>query len=144
MPVCYLDTSAVLKRYLSEPMSTEFDTFVLTSDHEFVISALVVTEITSALARRVRMRDVAADFAADARQRFQDDVMFGNFGMIDFQASMFSHAASLISSLQAPLSTLDSLHLACALEATADGLATADKQLALAAQQAGLRVFPFF
>ncbi len=144
MSVCYLDTSAVLKRYLSEPLSTEFDEFVLTSDHEFVMSALVFTEITSALARRVRMRDVAVDFAAVAKQRFQDDLMFGNWGLIDFHNSMFSSAASLISTLPAPLSTLDALHLACALDAAADALATADKQLAVAARHAGLQVFPFF
>lgn len=144
MSVCYLDTSAVLKRYLSEPLSAEFDAFALAGGHEFMISALVITEITSALARRVRNRDVDPGFADVARQRFQDDLMFCHWGLIEFQASMFSHAATLISTLPLPLSTLDALHLACALDAPADALATADKQLAVAADHAGLQVFPFF
>ena len=144
MSVCYLDTSAVIKRYLSEPNSAEFDAFVLQADFDFIMSPLVITEITSALARRVRNKEIKANFAASTKQLFQDDLLTGDWALMEFQPATFTDASSLISTLTAPLSTLDALHLACALNSQANALATADKQLATAARKAGLQVFTFF
>jgi uncharacterized protein len=144
MPLCYLDTSAVIKRYIEEPNSAAFDTFFLSRSFDFVISPLVITEITSALAKRARQRDITSAFASSTKQIFQDEVLTGSWDLMEFVSSTFSQAASLISTLNLPLATLDALHLACALTAHADALATADKQLATAATKSGLQVFTFF
>ena len=105
MSVCYLDTSAVIKRYLSEPNSAEFDAFVLQADFDFIMSPLVITELTSALARRVRNKEIKANFAASTKQLFQDDLLTGDWALMEFQPATFTDASSLISTLTAPLST---------------------------------------
>ena len=144
MPTCYLDTSALIKRYVEEPHSAAFDTFFLSGEFDFVISPLVITEITSALARRARQREITSAFAASTRQIFQDEVLTGSWQMVAFESQQFSQAANLISSLQLPLGTLDALHLTSALNSPASALATADKQLATAAKKSGLQIFSFF
>ena len=144
MPTCYLDTSALIKRYVEEPHSTAFDAFFLSGEFDFVISPLVITEITSALARRARQREITSAFAASTRQIFQDEVLTGSWQMVAFESQQFSQAANLISSLQLPLGALDALHLSSALNSTASALATADKQLATAAKKSGLQIFSFF
>jgi uncharacterized protein len=144
MPTCYLDTSAVIKRYIAEPHSAAFDTFFLSRNFDFVLSPLVITEITSALAKRARQRDITAAFASSTKHIFQDEVLTGSWELMEFPSSTFSEAARLISTLNLPLAALDALHLACALNSQASALATADKQLATAATKAGLQVFTFF
>ena len=144
MPTCYLDTSALIKRYVEEPYSAAFDAFFLSGEFDFVISLLVITEITSALARRARQREITSAFAASTRQIFQDEVLTGSWQMVAFESQQFSQAANLISSLQLPLGTLDALHLTSALNSPASALATADKQLATAAKKSGLQIFSFF
>jgi predicted nucleic acid-binding protein len=144
MAVCYLDTSAVLKRYINEDTSAAFDQFVLARAFEFVLTPLALTEVISSLRRRVRMGDLSARYSAMASQQFQDDLSVGEWRMADFEPTTFRSAAKLISTLAVPLSTLDALHLASALHLRVDAFATADRQLATAARRSRLRVFSFF
>lgn len=143
MPLCYLDTSAVLKRYVNEDHSAAFDSFVLARTFDFVLTPLSVTEVASALRRRLRMGDFSARYAALAGQQFQHDLTSGEWRMMDFEPSTFRAAATLISASSAALSTLDALHLASALQLRVDAFATADKQLAAAAKRSSLKVFSF-
>ncbi len=144
MPVCYLDTSALLKRYVNEAQSAAFDAFVLARSFEFVLTPLSLTEVASALRRRLRMGDFSARYAALAGQQFQNDLTSGDWRMADFDPATFRNAATLISTLPVPVSTLDALHLASALRLEADGFATADRQLASAARRSRLQVFSFY
>ncbi len=144
MPTCFLDTSAIIKRYIDEPNSAAFDAFFLSGEFDFVLSPLVITEITSAIAKRARQRDITTAFASATKQIFYDEVLTGSWELMEFPSSAFSEAAGLISSLNIPLAALDALHLACALYSQASALATADKQLATAATKSGLQVFTFF
>jgi predicted nucleic acid-binding protein len=144
MPACYLDTSAVLKRYVNEARSADFESFVLAHAFDFVMSPLVVTEIAGALQRRVRVGDITSRYAEAARQRFHDDLIGGGWQLLDFDPATFSRAATLVATLASPLSTLDALHLTSAAHAEVAALATADRQLAAAARKMRLRVFPFF
>jgi predicted nucleic acid-binding protein len=59
----YCDTSALLKLYLPEPGSDEFNEIVKDRD-DVLVSDLTVTEIISAMARRMRQGSLAR--AADA------------------------------------------------------------------------------
>lgn len=144
MPACYLDTSAILKRYVNEETSAAFDTFVLARGFEFVLTPLALTEVAAALRRRLRMGDFSARYAALASRRFQDDLSGSDWRLVDFDPAAFRDAANLISTLPVPLATLDALHLASALRLEVDAFATADKQLATAAKRARLRVISFF
>lgn len=141
--ICYVDTSALLKRYIDESASASFDAFCESSEADFVISPLVACELASSLQRRVRERDISARYAAEARRRFHDDVTAGGWRMLAFETAVFSRASDLLLTLGAPLATLDAMHLASALLHGADALATADRQLATASRRAKLHVHIF-
>lgn len=143
MALCYLDTSAILKRYINEETSAAFDAFVLARTFEFVLTPLALTEVAAALRRRLRMGDISARYATQAGQQFQDDLTSGDWRLADFDPGTFRGAANLVTTLPVALSTLDALHLASALKLQVDAFATADRQLATAAKRSRLRVFSF-
>lgn len=140
---CYVDTSALAKRYIEEPGSAGFDAFCETTPHDLVISPLVATEFAGVLRRRVRMGQMTEDYGAKAQRRFQKDVVAGGWRMIEFDLGAFGRATDLMTTLGTPLTMLDALHLACALLDGAHALATADLQLATAARLAQLEVVTF-
>ncbi len=138
--VCYIDTSALMKRYIEEDGSDAFDAFCELPAVDRVLCPLGITEFTGALERRVRLRSLTRSQASAVRQRFFGDVVAGGWRVLDFEAEMFSRAGSLMIELGAPLGTLDALHLACALHHGTEEFATADRQLATAAHKAKLHV----
>ena len=140
---CYIDTSALIKRYVEETGSDAFDAFCELPAIERVLCPLGVTEFTGVLQRRVRLRSLTPTQAAAVRRRFLADVAAGGWRIVVFEAEMFSKADSLMIDLGAPLATLDALHLACALQHRTQEFATADLQLATAARKAKLRVRTF-
>lgn len=140
---CYIDTSALVKRYLREPGSDAFDEFCAGCEVDMLIGPLGSTEFTGVLQRRVRGKQLTLLQAGAIRHRFLADVVAGGWRLIEFGADAFSKASDLILHLGAPLATLDALHLACALQYGAGELATGDRQLATAARRAKLRVHLF-
>ncbi len=140
---CYVDTSALVKRYVHEVGSEEFDEFCTASVQNLLICPLGGTEFAGVLQRRVRNGDLTPRQASAIRQRFLADISSGGWNLIDFGNDVFSKASDLIDHLGAPLATLDALHLACALQHGANELATGDRQLANAARKARLRVHLF-
>ncbi len=140
---CYIDTSALLKRYLHETGTDAFEAFCELPSVERVICPLGTTEFTGALQRLMRMGALSRQQASTVRQAFLSDLAAGSWRLIDFGADIFSRAQQLILSLGAPLATLDALHLAAALQHGADEFATADRQLAEAARKTKLHVHIF-
>ena len=108
-----------------------------------IFSPLVATELSALLQRRVRAGELTSRYVNEARRRFQDEVASGAWRLVPFQAAAFSRASELLWTLGAPLATLDSMHLACALLGGAESLATADRQLATACGKAMLHVHTF-
>ena len=141
--LCYIDTSALVKRYVQEPGSDAFDAFCELPAIERVICPLGVTELTGVLQRRVRLGQMTQRQTVAVRQRFLADVACGGWRIIDIETDVFSKANNLMATLGALLATLDALHLACALQHGAPEFATADVQLATAARKAKLRVHTF-
>ena len=141
--VCYVDTSALIKRYLFETGSDAFDAFCEASGFDHVICPLGVTEFSSTLQRRIRLGSLSTRQAGAARRTLLEDVASGGWRIIDFEPVVFSTANHLLVDLGVPVSTLDVLHLACAIEFGAAEFATADRQLATAARKARLRVHAF-
>ena len=141
--LCYIDTSALVKRYLPEPGSDAFDDFCDLPSLDRIICALAGTEFTGVLQRRVRTGEITARQAGAVRERFLGDLSAGGWTLVPFGPEIFSKASELMIHLAAPLATLDALHLACALQHDAVALATADRQLAAAARKAKLQVHFF-
>ena len=73
------------------------------------------------------------------RQRFDDDLRSGFFIVNPLRTSILVSARRCIADGK-PQATLEALHLATALEANADVLATGDRQFPRATRAAGLRV----
>ncbi len=142
MSAVYLDTSVLAKRYLPSPESERIDAMLERAEHRFVLSELAVVEFEAALRRRASERPGKTIDKAKVRLRFDDDMRSGFFIVHPLRTSVLISARRWIAEGE-PLATLDALHLASALEANADVLATDDRQFARAARAAGLRVETF-
>lgn len=138
--VCYVDTSALIKRYVREAGSDEFDEFSREPSYDRILCPLQMVEFTSTLQRRIRMGAMDRHQVAGARHRLLADLAAGGWRLVGFETDVFSKATALLTELGVAVATLDVLHLACALQSNARHFATADRQLATAAHKAGLAV----
>lgn len=139
----YADTSALLKRYLTEPFSTEFD--ALFQRGEIASSRLAVVEMRCALARRRRNREIDSTRENRINAELAADIQDGALWIGGFDDAGFAAAYHLIGRLaHLPLRTLDVLHLAIAEQHSATEFATADKTQAEAAGALGLAVHRFY
>lgn len=132
----YLDTSVLAALYIPERISAAAATAVGTSSA--AISALTEVEIASVVARRLRERTISAADGALVLRTFDAHVADGRFWRLPVVAEAFVDAGRLLRAGTAPLSTLDALHLAVAASHR-EILCTADRQLARAAKQLGVR-----
>ena len=142
MSSVYLDTSVLVKRYLPSPQSAHIEVLLDQPDHRFALSDLAAVEFESTLRRRAREAGGRSIDRAKVRMRFDADLKSGFFTIQALRSSILLNARRWIAEGE-PLATLDALHLASALEAEVDALATDDRQLARAARAAGLRVISF-
>ena len=139
----YADTSALVKRYLAEPFSTEFD--ALFQQGAMAISRLTVVELRCALARRRRNREIDALHENRINAELASDIQGGALRMGSVGDADFTAAYHLIGRLaHVSLRTLDALHLASAEQMAAAAFATADKTQAEAAAALGFTVHRFF
>lgn len=143
LPVVYLDTSALAKRYLHEARSDEVDRF-LGRLESAAISRLTVVELRCLVARRRRNREIDTRLERRVLAAFDDDVAQGFLEVHPLEDRHALAARDLLGQLSRhPLRTLDSLHLAIAAAIGADLFATADGILVRAATALGLRVASF-
>jgi predicted nucleic acid-binding protein len=142
MIAIYLDTSVLAKRYLPSPQSERIEAMLDRREHRFVLSDLAIVELESALRRRAAEHSGKTIDRAKVRLRIDGDLRSGFFIVHPLAPSILIGARRWIAEGK-PLATLDALHLATALEANADVLATDDRQFARAARAAGLRVETF-
>ena len=139
----YVDTSALVKRYVNEPNSQAFDDFVAASDEEFVLVPLTLVELQSVLTRRLRQRDFDRNYLKRLRSLFDADLRSALWVVQPFPTEAFNDATRLIEQLDVAVATLDALHIASAAALGCSALATADRQQALAAQRCGLSIHDF-
>jgi uncharacterized protein len=139
----YVDTSALVKRYVHEPRSQAFDDFVAASDDEFVLSPLTLVELQSVLMRRLRQSDFDRAYLKRLRGLFDSDLRAALWVM-PFPTEAFAAATRLIEETDVSLATLDALHVASAKALGCKCLATADRQQARAAQRCGLSIHDFW
>ena len=134
----YVDTSVLVPYYCPEPMSLVAQRTVR-DDPRPAVSDLVEVELFSALARKVRMREMSSPDAARIGQQFLDHLHGGLYARLAVQRSHFAKAREWLARFTLPLRAADALHLALA-----DGeglrLATADQDLSRSARSLGLPV----
>ena len=139
MLVAYVDTSAFIKRFLSEDRTEEMDALAESNNFRLAISSLVVTELRSVFKRHQRQGLLSDAFVQQATQQLHTEIASGGLRFHAMDATIFNLAGDLIARLASPLGTLDALHLACAQATGAELMVSADLQLLRASEEAGLK-----
>lgn len=132
MTSLYVESSALLKRYVYETESNECQSILDAHLHWFT-SRITVTEILINLQKRLSTSEFAI-----ATRLFQTDIAL--FDIVEFDTDLSLRATQVAAGNN--LATLDSIHLASALRAKSTRISflTYDKRLATAAKKNGLRV----
>jgi len=133
----YLDTSVLAALYIPEALSAAAAAAVGASAP--VISALTEVEFASVVARRLRAGTISSDDGAIVLRTFDAHIADHNYRRLPVVAATFVEANRMLRSREAPLATLDALHLAIAAS-NRETLCTADHQLAGAAARHGIKV----
>ena len=134
----YLDASVLAALFVSEAASTEARRML--GLVEPLTSRLSMAEVSSAIARRARMGEIAID---DASARFQafDEWIHEKMVLIELLPDDFAVATQYVRRMTLGLRTPDALHIAMAKRVGA-GLLTFDARMAQAARALGLEVLP--
>jgi predicted nucleic acid-binding protein len=140
----YLDTSALAKLYVAEADSDMLDA-ALSGRRDLLVSELAVTELTSAVARRVREGSLGAQAGRRIYSQLLRDLRDGEYRLVDLSAATHREAERILMAVgrQVALRAADSLHLAAAALADARGVVTFDRQMRDAVLAMGsFAVFP--
>lgn len=135
--IFYLDTSALVPAYVPERRSGLIAER-LAGAESIYLSQLAEVEFLSALALKVRSRQMDRKDAERAAKVFARHMTLGLFIRLEITAEVFDQAAAEIGSLVSSLRTLDALHLACCAHYRLP-LVTADKEMAQSARRMGIR-----
>lgn len=141
MPVdnaVYVDTSTLIKWYISEPYSDEVEAF-LTGDVQPVLSSLAMLEWDCTMRRRERAGSFDVHYRLLAEREFAKQLAEGFFRQADINRQVFDLARELIRQVEPmPLRAMDALHLASASSLGISRFATSDRILADAARKLGM------
>jgi predicted nucleic acid-binding protein len=138
----YCDTSALIKLYMPEPGSDDFNRAVEGRD-DLLVSDLVVTESVSALARRLHRGGLTREIVRRVHQAILGGLQSGTYRRVELTQDVHRRAEHVLLTLATtPLRAADALHLALAVSARATSLASFDTRLASAARVLGLATYP--
>jgi uncharacterized protein len=140
--IVYLDASALVKRYVNEPWSSQ--TIDLTTTAEVVATSLVSrAQVAAALAKAARVRMVSSDAARKAQRAFAQD--WPDLARIPITEALVARAETL--AWNHGLRGYDAIQLASALAwrdsvGTDVVVATFDAHLWTAVREAGMTAWP--
>ncbi|MBI2203494.1 MAG: type II toxin-antitoxin system VapC family toxin [Candidatus Rokubacteria bacterium] len=134
----YIDTSLLVPYYCPETLSRKAER-ILRGDAHPAVSDLVEVEFFSALAKKVRAREMLAADATRTGEQFLGHLHAAMYTRIALQRRHYEAARNWLARFASPIRALDALHLAIA-----DGeglrLATADRDLSRSARRLGVSV----
>lgn len=134
----YVDTSVLVPYYSPEPLSERVQRFLRQRD-EIALSDLSEVEFFSALARKVRARELSREDARRISAVFAGHLEAGAYTRLELDRGVYRTAQGWIGGFNVALHTLDALHLAVAATSGVP-IATADAALARSARSLGLSV----
>jgi hypothetical protein len=114
MPTYYLDSSALVKRYVAESGSDWVQAICEDAKNAIFASELALVEVSSAFARRHRSREISDGERGDYLDLFIGDCA-GRYHLIPTERPTIDRAVELTQAH--PLGSLDAVQLACALGA---------------------------
>ncbi|MBI2985642.1 MAG: type II toxin-antitoxin system VapC family toxin [Deltaproteobacteria bacterium] len=107
MTFVYFDTSALVKRYVSEPGSLQVRAFL--RRHDLLSSAVTPVEVLSALCRRKQSGDLSEENFTAVLRRVQSDRI--RWELVEVGAMVLSRAEEIVQGSVA-VRALDAIHLA--------------------------------
>jgi uncharacterized protein len=123
----YLDPSVVIAYYCPEALSQAAER-VIRRDPEPAISDLVEVEFFSAVARKVRAREMSASDATRSSGQFASHLHAGLYVRVPIQRRHYETARDWLTGMALPLRALDAIHLAVASQERLR-LVTSDRDL---------------
>ncbi len=142
----FLDTSAFAKRYHPEIGTPVIMTMFAEPERHVRVSTLILLEVQSVFAMKVRSGVISRAQAGTLRARMLLDMAADDFEVFNLSAEHFNHAERLLGryGFTHRLRTLDALQLAVALDLREqdylDHFVVSDKALAAVASAEGLAV----
>ena len=109
----YVDTSVLAAYYCPEPLSERAQR-ALAGESKRAVSPLVDVELASALARKVRAREIRRAEAHRVLTLYQSHLEQGVFTRLPIETAHFAQAREWLASLNVALRSLDALHAAVA------------------------------
>ena len=110
--------------------------------NDVLVSDLAVTEVISALARRLRQGSLAREATRRVQHAILGRLDEGVYRRVELTRDVHRRAEQFLLSLpETPLRAADALHLALATSARAASLASFDARLAAAARAVGLAIY---
>jgi uncharacterized protein len=134
----YIDTSVLVPFYLPEALSDAVDELLRIEDTP-ALSQLIEVELFSAVARKLRMREISPEEARQIGLDFQTYLDENFYTCIPLEPIHYNLARDWSSGFEVPLRTLDALHLAVAIS-NQWLLVTGDEALTRSAQTLGIEV----
>lgn len=135
----YLDASALVKLLVPEKESDTLNQ-ALAGLTQVIVSDLALTELASALGRRMRERRLVRE---DARRLYREATkLHASSLQAELTPPVHRRAERLMLSVPFAIRALDAFHVATALEAAASTVVTFDTRLREAASSQGLFVAP--
>lgn len=136
----YFDTSFMIPLILPEPTSGRIEAFLASQHGEaLAISHWTRVEVSSALARQVRMRNLSRKAAGAAEAEF-NDIVSESFVALLPGAEDFELARQYLQQYETGLRAGDALHLAIASNNRVNAIYSLDNSVLKAGRQLGLPV----
>jgi uncharacterized protein len=136
----YLDTSLLVAFFTDDALNARAEGFLAGASSPLIVSDFAAAEFASAVARFVRMREMARNVALKLFADF-DTWVVRAAQRAETSAADVTAATALLRRLDLNLRTPDALHLAITQRVGAE-LATLDARMAAAAQAIGLPLAP--
>jgi predicted nucleic acid-binding protein len=134
----YLDANILVALLTVEPLSGRAENFIASTIERLIVNDLASAEFSSAIARRLRMRETTLD---EARADLADfDLWVMRFAQrVEIAPIDIAVASTFLRRLDLPLRTPDAIHIAIAQRVGAT-LVTFDRQMAASARALGTAV----
>jgi uncharacterized protein len=134
----YLDTSILVALLTPETFSGRAEAFLQNNTERLIVSDFAAAEFSSAIERRVRMREFTLDHSRRTLSRF-DFWLARTADRVEISPADVSAATAFLRRLDLTLRTPDAIHVAIAQRIGAT-LVTFDRQMADSARALGMAV----
>jgi predicted nucleic acid-binding protein len=134
----YVDANVLVALFTDDPLTERAEAVLLAQSPQLIVSDFAAAEFASAIARRVRMKEIAPDGAREAFSNFDAWSARGS-GRAQTTAADIAWATAILRRLDIALRVPDAIHIAIAQRVEAD-LFTFDERMAAGARALGTTV----